>query len=768
MRDFSRMRVTLLILILLLTIPLISFVSSTQKRIFQNKAQEPTPQITTPANSLKSYKDYDRKNFQPFNDINTNEYDRFLRTNPPVPRYKEKTTSDKPLSPQDSSLSDLDVAYISRTPHLDYDASKQWPDENEIVTFTAHVKNRGTIPTGDFSYVWKTDEGSQVVSTPGTSASLSPGEEREITINWRWQHKTINQSIQGSHIVALSVDPNNLITEVSESNNIVKDYTQALGIGFWVEQKVYDYFNQNQLEYCKDKLCSGSNSWDDWAQRQVNTFNSLLEKSKSTPFPNGAIDRVRLGRITIVPDCTLPNANHPADDKSFDLMWGFTSAKIAPVANCQRDADDGNKGLYFTYPHLQDLELPLIHELSHARYLIDLYGFSVAEDEVLVTEGGVPIADTPYLPLLALPPYPNRYVYYNKAADSMMGMWKQDLGYDPHSVGALNRVSGRRARGGNFSPPSVIGEYLYDLPATTTFQLVTKEGLPVANASIKIFRAKPRENYWYGKIFSGNPDIEANTDGQGMFIYQGNIFSQDNILAHTYGSANGIFLYRIQSGNQIVYGFQEITDLNLAYWAGNTQNATITIKTNVTYPPTPTPTSTPTPTPTICVLPSAPTWENTPVWNSNTNVIYLNWTNIPNTINYIVNFSNDKEAKTPFASTLSYVVPQGARGNPITVTVVAHTNCGIGQAPLRIILTPPPTPTRTPTQRPIKSPTPTRAPATPTPVASCYKRPDGTICTTSQCLVPTCAPGSKICPKKSCKTVLGICRNQSCAVTTSF
>ena len=67
--------------------------------------------------------------------------------------------------------------------------------------------------------------------------------------DWNWQ--------LGDHQVELVVDPDNLLAEFSEQNNALADRTNGVVVGFWVEQSVYDYFQQNQRS-----LGIGSNSWE--------------------------------------------------------------------------------------------------------------------------------------------------------------------------------------------------------------------------------------------------------------------------------------------------------------------------------------------------------------------------------------------------------------------------------------------------------------------------------------------------------------------------
>ena len=107
---------------------------------------------------------------------------------------------------------DLDVLYIERNPKYNYDAPKGWPAPNDTVTFVAHVKNMGTVATGNFTYTWSID--GQVVNT-GNGTSLTPRQRTTFSLPWQWQN--------GKHTVKFEADPNNAITETSEKNNVVEE-----------------------------------------------------------------------------------------------------------------------------------------------------------------------------------------------------------------------------------------------------------------------------------------------------------------------------------------------------------------------------------------------------------------------------------------------------------------------------------------------------------------------------------------------------------------
>lgn len=475
-------------------------------------------------------------------------------------------------------LPDLDVLFIERLPRYDFDAAKKWPNQGEEVEFKAYVKNNGTQPTGNFDYEWKID-GNRVAS--GSLSSLAPNQETTISYRWPWAHTTSpDERIQGSHTIELVVDPANPIQEISENNNKVTDFTQALAVGFWVEQAVYDFFNTNQYEYCQGKTCNGSSSWEDWAQRQTREWNKIFDQSRYASYPNGVLDRVRLDKVIVVPNCALPLAGGIADnqpdkrDRTVDLMWGFTSAKVGIIA-CQRDEADGNKYLYQNNPRFQNIEYPLMHELSHARYLIDTYCWNIRAEDVSVTDDqGIRIAGTPLLPLVR-----DNLVYLNKD-QKMMGGGVYEDGYGEHSVGALNRVWWLRARGGNYNAPSVIGEYLNDLPSINRFHFLSLEGKSLDRAGIIVYQSLPSPGYC-GRNYDDTPDINITADPNGQVDIGRNPFSRRSGV----DNYNAIFLFRINYRNQKQYRFQEVSDFNLAYWRGEKGQANYSIQTGITACP---------------------------------------------------------------------------------------------------------------------------------------------------------------------------------------
>lgn len=288
-------------------------------------------------------------------------------------------------------LPDLDLRYIERSPSYPYDGAKKWPAPGDPVTFTGYIANRGQAASGPFEYRWRLDGIDQPIQThPG----LAPSAEGQLSLPWSWQG--------GVHTICLELDPAGAIAEFSESNNQIEDRTNALELGIYVEQSVVDFFNQNVWQ-----AGWGGNSFDNWLQRQVAVWNGIFASAVHPLTPQGIIDRVRLGKVVRVPDGGIHcSTNFPADDRELDLIWGFLSESVGVASN---PGCPGWTAYYKDNPGTWDVDRGLLHELTHARYLIDLYGMNIDAHTNSLTAGigaadtTVPLTDLPDIPEYAIP-----------------------------------------------------------------------------------------------------------------------------------------------------------------------------------------------------------------------------------------------------------------------------------------------------------------------------------------------------------------------------
>jgi hypothetical protein len=439
--------------------------------------------------------------------------------------------TDLVLLPQNSQIQaadpppgvDLDVTYISRTPRYHWSSVKIWPSPGEMVTFTAHVINKGDQTSGGFSFKWYID-GGEVRS--GTGAAIAPRDESTQTLNWSWQ--------SGRHFVKFEVDPEGTISETAENNNVIEDATDALSVAFWVEESIYARFNSRVNG-------AGTYSWEDWAQRTLSEMNRIFQRSMYPSAPQGVLTRVRLDKVTIVPDGTLFHLNyqHAPIETETDVQWGFS---VEEYLDCP--------------DHWFDLGWWIIHELGH--YLlgrIDLYAFDVQDMDVHVLDDfGDPIVGTPLLPNIAYD-----VVYYCSRLYDIMHSANADAIYSDHTVYSLNE---EYPAGERFHHSRL---YWLDVPAETKLRILDNDSNPIPNVEISIYHATPGDGSSgpYSQNFDNTVDFSGTTDADGLL----SLGSQPFGNLQTGGTPGGTALLKLihPITGEIVYTWMELVDMNLAY-----------------------------------------------------------------------------------------------------------------------------------------------------------------------------------------------------------
>ncbi|MBN1351129.1 hypothetical protein JXJ21_17035 [candidate division KSB1 bacterium] len=446
---------------------------------------------------------------------------------------------------------DLNIGWIARLPRIDYvwgssnPAVEGWPLEGQSVVWVAYVKNWSDEDVAGIPYIWLLDSvkvDSGTIDIPANSFSA-------VDYPWSWTFER--------HELECVIDPANAFAEEEEKNNRLLIYTDAIAAGFWVEQSVYDYFHEYQKQ-----LGVHSNSWEDWAQRHVRRWNQMFANAIFPDSPQGVLDRIRIDNISIVPDGALPLAgglpsNNPnRSDRTIDLQWGFAAAMLDGDFYANHSVASDNNPFYF--------EGSLLHELGHARYLIDLYGFNVHDDvsgtNIKIEENGAKIVGTEYMPLIS------GAVHWCPIKGLMNGQYSY---VDEYSAAAFNLIAGHRAIKGNYNAPDNIGIFMNDLPAENRLTLKDETGKILPEANLKIYQATGKAGDWYGKVFDNIPDLEVSVDGNGQALLGLCPFDTDGFIDHTYGISKGVIILRVEVNQRIGYGFLESTQFNMEYWRGN-------------------------------------------------------------------------------------------------------------------------------------------------------------------------------------------------------
>jgi hypothetical protein len=468
---------------------------------------------------------------------------------------------------------DLTILYVERLPRIDYvwnsaaPDTEGWPAEGQTVTWRAHLRNWSPARLTGVDYSWVLD------GTTLASGTLDLDAGREVTLDlpWTW--------VRARRALELRVDSGNRHTVPRGPRNRLLIHTDALSLGAYVERSLYDYFRAHQHE-----LRVGNSGFEDWLHFQVEAYNLMLASATWPETPSGVRDRIRLDRVTIVADGALPldpaahgvggafeaaQARPNLADRSVDMQWGFPSRHLDPRLQVYTNTASLSTDNQFYYSGYVQ------HELGHARYLIDVYGFQIHHgtngSRVDITENGQPVAGSAYMrgtqtinngvPGLVLHDTPNRGL--------MNAQWTF---LDRHSAGAWNRIAGRRATAGNYNEPENIGEYLYDLPRENELVVRDASGGPLGGARVTIYQSTPPEAPGvYAKHYDDRADIELRADGEGRVRLGQNPFAADGRLVHLdTGHSNLTIIVRVEHQGRVGYGFLEVADFNFEYWRGRT------------------------------------------------------------------------------------------------------------------------------------------------------------------------------------------------------
>jgi hypothetical protein len=218
----------------------------------------------------------------------------------------------------------------------------------------------------------------------------------------------------------------------------------------------------------------------------------------------------------------VPTNDPDLNDHTVDLEWGFPATEVAS-GGAYSDTTTVSMSNAFYY------EQSLPHELGHARYLIDDYGFNVHQqangsgrDGIPQTENGATIVGSPFLPMVS-----SYAVYYAHQSGLMDG--DDYLHMDRYSATALNRIWGNRATQSNANAPGSFGVFLNDLPLQNQVTLTdASTGAPLAGAQVSVYQSTGNGQL-YGKNFSATPSQTLTADSSGNIQLGHNPFTSGNL-----------------------------------------------------------------------------------------------------------------------------------------------------------------------------------------------------------------------------------------------
>ncbi|MFG0286273.1 MAG: Ig-like domain-containing protein [Phycisphaerales bacterium JB039] len=487
---------------------------------------------------------------------------------------------------------DLDVGWIGRDPaynrfkvdytgdqkiHAAYLDEQKWPAPGELVTWRAHVFNKGDDAAADVAYRWLVNG---AVVDSGVIANLGGGEGQVVELARPWPADEVQtiapppgaqefdppqlERAIGGNVVRFELDPADQIAEITELNNAVDRPMGAVAFWFFMEESTYERFS-NTLNFLE------TYSPEDWLRMQLVGLQRRLRVA-------GAMQQLAVDNVVVVPDGELsPGGTHaPKSDpevRPADGVWGF----VWPQDYIDR--------------YVKVVENALAHELGHQIGMIDVYQYDIATDNCLITRGGSRVAGSALMPLVS--PwnvyYGNLDIFHaggqafvdDTRRGLMAGPGARYVG--PGSAAGMQRNLGLR-RG-------FFGDYLAAIPqGDITLRVVEQGGAPVANCAVRVFQRDLNGTVPDVVKFSGTTDA----GGQWLFppvtrpewkggVVVNNPWSwKDGAIIRDTPDAvgrNAPLIIELEFGGTVEYHFVDVDTANLAVAGGITGDWTLTLTT---------------------------------------------------------------------------------------------------------------------------------------------------------------------------------------------
>ena len=415
-------------------------------------------------------------------------------------------------------------------PHLD--GLQYWPEPGDAIELIAHIQNFGDAGSGPFQYRWELDG---FTVSEGTHDGLASWETDELKIKTSWPEPDHDP------VLVLSLDPNNAVAEVIEENNSVSDWITGHPMGFSFTPFAYTNIREPQqpgpLDYSPEY----------WLHSHIARLNKLLAEADVRT-------RVRIDTI-VISEYRDVQKRIPHRDQ-LDGWWSLLTDRpnFHDGATEHPDIDNG-----------------LLHELMHQLGVIDLYQFYSGAQAVQVKD-----VNRPGMKAGCGPPYfPNPLTCFRHSPEvnDMMATGGPRIGI--HTAGGLRSNHGHR-RG-------YYGDYLFDTPDETVVRIVDERGSPLHNVRLRFYQFKEAPG---GRTMDDTPEIDVFTGRNGMAVLPNTGITGvatktgHQLRPNPFGiidvvGRNAVFLIEM-TGACTEYNWLPLSDLNLAYWAGETDRAVFT------------------------------------------------------------------------------------------------------------------------------------------------------------------------------------------------
>jgi hypothetical protein len=483
------------------------------------------------------------------------------RPRPPAPPPPDPDAPPEPApvpTPEAGALR-LEVGWISREPRLpppatiDAPIEEGWPAAGRAVHWVAHVLNRGDEVASGVPYAWTIDG---EIALRGV-ADLVPG-RTEILLPWTWRF--------ARHQIGFAISPPRELGDATAADDQVAIASDALSLRLLVQRGLYDWLLQD-----------GRPGFERLMQGEVDRWNALLARAVYPTSPEGALDRLRLDDVLIVPD---DQRNVPSVEWiQADLTWRFRT-----VPSDTRFLHAGAS------PQVLADQTIVLHELLHQRGLIDLYDYRVIhrldqpgdEGRVNIEENGRRIVGT-----FLMPPIGQGAIgmtVFNSPYNGLMGsQYRASARLTEHSAWGLNLWAGRRTPlrldqwGNAINDLSGVVQprsYVAQVPANTELSFVDQHGARIESAQVDVFLDHSR--FSYVRTYRAGPDRTLAMDARGVAVLPGDAL--DRIAPRALGPPKAqVMVLGVRTPAARGFAFLPVHELNMRYFRGQRERAALQV-----------------------------------------------------------------------------------------------------------------------------------------------------------------------------------------------
>lgn len=393
-------------------------------------------------------------------------------------------------------------------------STQRWPNVGQTVTYTAIVRNRGSLTfSGSVAGTWTVD-GVPVSVVPQT-LNLAPRQTATYALPVIWDGL--------DHDIHFAI-------EAADDRPDNNDFSlTSLSVAF------LSYADRSYIESFRVQSASYPNAitddFFDWLNAHMERFNELFEAANCDK-------RVHFDVLAELEDA--------ASDPTNPARINFA---IFPF---RYRAGDGSLRLSGYYDSSEDLDFGLLHEMAHQLGLIDIYRMNVSSGQNQVSGQA-----------------------YSATPDLMNGV---SHFLSEHSANSMNHWL-HKAHG-------YYGQFLYQMPDQVKMRFVGYDGTPLAGAQVRVYQKAERPQI--GEVITSQVKFSGVTDDNGEWLvpnvtinpsYVPTTHAGDTLRDNPFGyvaviGTNSLLLFEVEHQGRSDYTWLEITDVNNAYWAGQTGTAT--------------------------------------------------------------------------------------------------------------------------------------------------------------------------------------------------